>query len=180
MLDSAVEVELRWGQEVSSLNIVLEKQPSHCIAFQLADSTSAEGGSDGAGRGVSLELWSGRAVLGIERGIEKELPAREALRICGLVNGEYRLRLSKLLVRDRKAHMYGYNVIPVTVKERNVDLGSLELLPPVELKGRLSVKGATEGAVVPPGIQVGMLSTQSFLLRVGQGMVAPVQSESGD
>jgi hypothetical protein len=75
--------------------------------------------------------------------------------------------------------LFGYHAIPLIVKERNVDLGSLELLPPVELKGRLSVKGAAEGASVPPGIQVVLLSTQSFDLRVGQGMTAPVQSDGG-
>jgi hypothetical protein len=179
LLDSAVEVDLRWGQEVSSLNIVLEKQPSHCIAFQVADSPSTDAGTKGAAIGVGLEQWSGRAVLGMEKGFEGELAVREPLRICGLVNGEYRLRFMKSLVGDRKFQLFGYTSISAMVKERNVDLGSLELLPPVELKGRLSVKGAAEGASVPPGIQVGLLATQAFDLRVGRGMTAQVQSDGG-
>lgn len=102
--------------------------------------------------------------------------AKEMNRICGVIAGEYRLNLMSLS-QLRVIHVTGYLSVPFTLKDKNVDLGSLEIAPAFEILGTVSVEGAPEGSAIPSGIQVRLPSTESLMLGFDDGGIAPVQAD---
>ena len=73
--------------------------------------------------------------------------------ICGLAPGEYRLDFSSV-VEEPYLHVVSYLSADALVDKEDVDLGSLQLLGPGELRGTVSVKDAKPGDSIPAGIGI--------------------------
>jgi hypothetical protein len=181
-LEGAMAVEIRSGEEQSALDIVLQKQTSRCISFKIGGLFSVASDLDHPDTFESLEPWLGPSVMGVRSGFDGDVRPNESNRVCGVVAGTY--RLSFLTISQSKVASWvvnframGYLSVPVTVRDENVDLGSLDIPGGMEMRGAVSIEGAPQEASIPAGIQVRLLSTESRMLSHDDGGIAPVQPD---
>jgi hypothetical protein len=172
----AVPLEVHAGEEITSLDLLVQKRPSHCVSFSVASGFLFLNDGKHPWTDVSLATPAGRNVLALESHLDDDVRPNEPNRICGLPAGEYSLRFHTLS-GSGVLHVLGYLSVPFTVKDESVDLGSLVIPAPASASGSVSIGEAPQDAAIPGGIQVRLLSTESPELYHDDGGIARVQPD---
>jgi protocatechuate 3,4-dioxygenase beta subunit len=181
-LAGATTLELHPGEEQSSLDIVIDKRPSQCVTFRAGSGFASSDKPDRPSTRVIIGPWFGPRVIHWGRELDKAVRGSEVTRVCGLPAGDYRLELATDYSRadiqdgDYRAHLVGYLSVPFTVKNEELDLGSLDVPGSTRMNGTVKVKDALPGASLPEGLQVRLVSTESPLFGLDDGGIGNVRA----
>lgn len=160
VLEAASVMEIRSGEEYPGVDIVLQKEATKCISFKVGGVFADSSASSATSSRVTLREWLGANASTLAEGPVTENGSYE---ICGLARGEYRLSFVSA-VFTRPFQVIGCLSAVAVVDKGDVDLGSLQLLAPGELRGTMSVKDARPGDSIPMGIHIRMVPRELPML----------------
>lgn len=145
----AAQVVAQNGIDISNINIVMDKEPSYCIFFR--PSVLPFKSDQPAQLSAMLIEWAG--AKGPKAGGGTVLPDRDA-QICGVPAGEYMLGLAAYSGRPMKG--LGFGSMTFVVSGRHIDLGPLEAVGQLDLKGKVTQSAATIKPTLPEGIRISL------------------------
>lgn len=176
-LGGALSVEVRSGQEQVGIDVLAEKLPSSCLAFQFAAPVRLE--SD-----FKLHL-DVKPVLGslafLSSDYERDpLNLGTDYEMCGLTPGEYRIEAAATRVVSSAGRntleVAGYATDTVTIGNKELDLGAITLQPGIDVAGKVVAQrgGSEEGQFAPGNLQV-RLQRNGFPIVMARYLEAAVQ-----
>jgi protocatechuate 3,4-dioxygenase beta subunit len=138
-LDGARQLTFTAGQQLEGLDIVLLRTRTVCLGGSVD-------GAPGQRFGLMLaeSMPSGQSRVAMDA-----IAAGEEFEVCGLPSGAYRLSVST--PRDLR-----YATEAVTLTDRAVRAPKLMPVPPLHLKGTVTVEGARPDAPPPGGLHISL------------------------
>ncbi len=160
--EAAATLEVRSGDELPDVEIVLRKEATRCVSFRVG------GGWDTPRFDVTLEERLSGHWVTLATIVAKPSGLYE---FCGVTAGEYRVHLSKVAVNEtRRLQVLGYQMAALTMGDENVDLGTLEPLARADVRGTVIVKDSASGDSIPAGIRVSAAPWEMHWMYAGQNM----------
>lgn len=144
---AAAAIEVGAGEERHGVDITMEKIPTYCVTFR-ASITFPDPGTPFLSEAVVWEWPEGR---GQRLGGGKVVDG-EAMQICGLPQGTFKLRFLSLTIKPLQA--WGFGLATVDVDKNHVDVGRVELFGSEKMTGRIKVRGAKTDAPFPDGVRL--------------------------
>jgi len=147
-------LDVRGGMERAGFDIFLKQEPTRCLFFKIGKGLA--GGRIGAG---VRERFGWPSFGGPTVG-EARVAAGESYEACGLVPGEYSLSITAYaegtkeefpgaLELGRNLQILGHQMTTASVGKENVDLGTVESAPLLDVQGTLTIKDAQPGQPIP-------------------------------
>ncbi|MGA3015747.1 MAG: carboxypeptidase-like regulatory domain-containing protein [Bryobacteraceae bacterium] len=158
VLDAAATLEIHSGEERPGLDIVIQKEATRCISFKVGGVFATPPNSSKTSSDMLLEERFG-AFIALPSLAGGEIAENGSYEICGLAPGEYRLHFSSD-VDEPVLHVVSALSTGAIVDKEDVDLGSLQLVGPGELRGTVSVKDAKPGDSIPAGMRIRLVSPE--------------------
>jgi hypothetical protein len=167
-LGAASAIEIREQGERHGVDIVVERNPAHCLFFE---PRTAAASAAGARPLVRVSEWLGTLGPLVAEG---EAGPHSQAQICGLPAGEYQVEVIALDGRSNRAS--GYTRVNAALDRGHHDMGAITAAPSVALLGKVEIKGAQPGSVLPQGMYVS-LSLRNRRLVPGDSLYAPVEAD---
>jgi hypothetical protein len=172
VLDAAATLQIHSGEERPGLDIVIQKEATRCISFKVGGVLATPPNSSKTSSGVDhLEERLGVSIQ-LPRLAGGSTAESGPYEICGLAPGEYRLHFSSD-IDEPVLHVVSALSADALVDKEDVDLGSLQLVGPGELRGTVSVKDAKPGDSIPAGIRIRLVppELQIYVFEMPPGTV---------
>ncbi|WP_321472998.1 carboxypeptidase-like regulatory domain-containing protein [uncultured Paludibaculum sp.] len=147
---SALAVELRSGEEKHGIDLTVQKEPAHCIDFQVSGAVSDP--HEPVSVYLNLKEW-----VGADGPILAEGPLTPGApqQVCGLAPGEYRLHAYSFTKHGSRGIGYG-GALAIVGKE-DADLGVVPILPAGALRGTVTVKDGKPDQGIPAGVRIRLI-----------------------
>lgn len=144
---AAAAIEVAAGEERHGVDITMERLPTYCVTARPSLAFS----DPGTPFVSEMAVWEWPEGRGQRVGGGKVVDG-EALQICGIPQGTYKLSFSSLILKPLQG--LGLGVATVDVDKNHVDVGRVELFGYEKMHGRIKVRGAKTDAPFPDGVRL--------------------------
>jgi hypothetical protein len=155
--EAASTIEVQSGQSIEGIDVRFRNETTFCVS----------GRSPGGDSTLSVREVSDGGGVPIGAGPVK---ADEAFELCGLPKGQYKLMMwtsgGSEVSAIRKYTSFSRTEFPVV--DRDVEVGTLPIVPPSPLSGTVAVSASFAPPPIPAGLSVGFEPPEDRSIMVGR------------
>ena len=147
----ASPIFLHWGEQREAVDLVLNRIGTFCIS-----ATVVPAANDGSSPNAALFLREVMPEWGasVARG---KVKLGEEFEICGVPPGSYRIEADTWTeVNSATFKLTGWVEMDFAISKADVELGTLHIVPPMTLQGKVTIEGARAEDPIPDGLVVSL------------------------